>query len=223
MNLQELIAAFRTDAFDKKSPYFWTDCDVIRWFNEAEQEACIRQKLIREKTNPAICRIDVTAENTVYPLDPRVIDINYASMVYVGNDNMFPYILAKTTTDELDMIRPQWRALSYRPRAIICYDTSIETDCIPDTAYTINLEVYRLPLQDMVNSADTPEINAIHHRHLVKWVLFRAAQMQDAEIESSGRAEKFEAQFDEYFGRRPTADNRRRQNANRPHRNVAVW
>jgi hypothetical protein len=167
--------------------------------------------------------INVSAGVTRYDLDPRVIDIVYGSLVYAGNPTMLPYPLAKTTSDELDSVRPQWRALTLRPAAIICYDTSIELDAIPDTDYTINLEVYRLPLCRMTRPDDVPEINQIHHRHLVKWALFRMAEIQDAETENKERQDKFEAQFDEYFGKRPNANNRRRQNASRPHRNRAVW
>jgi hypothetical protein len=223
VNLRELIASFRKDGGDEAAGNLWDNATVTRLLNEAQDEACIRQKLIREKKDSSICRINVVADLSTYDLDPRVIDIAYASMTYAGNPNMFPYPIYKTTSDELDQYRPQWRVLKYRPQAIICYDTSIELDCIPDAAYTINLEVYRLPVVPMSAMDDEPEINAIHHRHLVPWALHRAYQMQDAETENAQRSEKFEAQFDLYFGKRPDANNRRRQNASRPHRNRAVF
>ncbi len=223
MNVKELIEAFRVDSLDRVSPYFWNNETVIRFLNEAEDEACIRQKLIREKVDPTICRIDVQQGVSTYELDPRVIDIVYASLVFVGSENMLPYVLGKTTSDELDAARPLWRAFPFRPQSIICYDTSIEVDCKPDTDYVINLEVNRLPLAPMKQLADCPEINRIHHRHLVKWALFRAFSMPDADTFDGKRAAIFENQFDEYFGKRPDANNRRRQNASKPHRNRAIW
>lgn len=224
MNLKELIATFRTDALDTVGPpYLWDNETVIRFLNEAEDEACIRQKLIREKADPELCRIDVKQGISTYDLNPKVIDIVYASLVFVGSENMLPYKLGTTTSDELDATRPMWRVLPFRPQAIIPYDTSIEVDCKPDTDYVINLEVYRLPKCQMKQLADRPEINPIHHRHLVKWALFRAFSMPDADTFDGKRAETFENQFDEYFGKRPTANNRRRQNASKPHRNRAVW
>jgi hypothetical protein len=223
MTLKELIAAFRTDALDRVAPYLWDDPTVTRFLNEAENEACIRQKLIREKSDPTICRIDVRQGISTYNLDQRVIDIDYASLVFVGSENMLPYVLGKTTSAELDTVRPLWRVFPFRPQNIICYDTKIEVDCVPDTDYVINIEAYRLPMVPMKHMNDCPEINPIHHRHLVKWALFRAFSMPDADTFDGKRAEIFESQFDEYFGKRPDANNRRRQNASRPHRNRAVW
>jgi hypothetical protein len=67
----------------------------------------------------------------------------------------------------------------------------------------------------------SPEINGMHHRHLIKWVLHRAYERPDAETfdpEKSARALK---QFEDYFGVRPDAAMRKRANASRPHRNLA--
>lgn len=46
MTLEELIAQFRTDADDTARPYLWGDDDLIRWFNEAVNEACRRSHLL---------------------------------------------------------------------------------------------------------------------------------------------------------------------------------
>ncbi len=221
MNLRELIASFRKDGGDEAAGYLWDDPTATRFLNEAEDEACIRQKLIREKSDTSICQIAVQAGLSTYDLDPHVIDVVYAGMTYASSPTMTPYRLGKTTSDELDQYRPQWRVLKCRPQNIICYDKSIELDCIPDAAYTINLEVFRLPNNPMSAMDDEPEINAVHHRHLVPWALHRAYSTQDGETENAGRAKKFEDQFDLYFGKRPDANNRRRQNASKPHRNRA--
>ena len=43
MNLSELIDAFRVDERDKAKPPNWSDDQLIRWFNEAVEEAAIRR------------------------------------------------------------------------------------------------------------------------------------------------------------------------------------
>lgn len=228
MNRTSLIAQFRTEMHDLVEPYLWGDDEVTDLYTEAEAEACIRARLIREKENPDLCRIDVTEGVSTYALDPRVVEIVFASMVYPEASGL-PYILGRTTSETLDQVRPYWRTQRYRPTALIHYDTSVEFDCLPDTAYTVNLEVYRLPMlpigviatpaPDPAVVTDTPEINPIHHRHLVKWVKHRAYQKHDVDGEAMALSEKYLAEFEDVFGKRPTAAQLHGRNTNKPHRN----
>lgn len=223
MTLFDLINLFRIEAKDQALPPLFPNDEITLWLNEAEEEAAIRARLIRDNVTSEICEIDVQANERSYPLDPRVFEIVYASMVYVGSPGMFPYVLGKTTADELDSFRPAWRILHYRPTAIIQYDTTIEVDSLPDTDYTINLEVYRLPLKPMEDDEDEPEINSIHHRKLVWWALKRGYEKPEAEIYDLNKSARAEEEFKSYFGDRPNADLRKKQNANRPHHNQAYW
>ena len=72
-------------------------------------------------------------------------------------------------------------------------------------------------------NGDTPEIAAIHHRHLVKWMLHRAYERPDSETRDPDKSARAEKEFTKVFGRRPDADLRRAQQANRPQFNKAVW
>lgn len=219
MNLQNLIDQFRIEVADKATPSQWSDDEVTLYLNEAEEEAAVRARLIRDKSNLMICQINVTAGVSSYALDPVVCEIVYASMVNAGSIGAFPYRLGITTSDELDQYRPAWRSLKYRPAAIIHYDNTMEVDCIPDTAYTINLEVYRLPLNPMMSGSDTPEINGVHHRHLIKWAKHRAYQKQDADTQDLAKSEKFAKEFEDKFGLPVDATYRKHANSSRPHRN----
>jgi hypothetical protein len=67
----------------------------------------------------------------------------------------------------------------------------------------------------------TPEIAGVHHRHLIKWVLHRAYERPDAETFDPDKSARALKQFEDYFGFRPDAANRKRANASRPHRNLA--
>lgn len=219
MNVKGLIDQCRIEVADYVAPYLWTDRELIIWLAEAEEEAVIRARLLRDKSTAAICQIDVQAGISVYALDPSVVEIIYASMVLPGSTGMFPWVLGKTTSDDLDMERPSWRVMKCRPTNLIHYDTTIELDAMPDTYYTLNLEVYRLPISPMERLMDEPEINAIHHRHLLKWVKHRAYAKQDADTMDEVKSQKFLAEFVEKFGEAPDASYRKRRNANRPHRN----
>ena len=159
MTLQQLFTQFRIDAFDNVAPYLAPDDALTLWFNEAQVEAAIRAKLLRETSNVLLTQFDIRQGVMTYPIDPRMFEIDYASLVYKGSSGMLPYVLALTTPQELDGVRPFWRTLPYRPTGIIAYDTQLGTDALPDTAYTIKVEGYRLPIATMDTQA-TAEVLA---------------------------------------------------------------
>jgi hypothetical protein len=221
MTLAELIASFRTDADDLvANPYLWTDVELTRWANEAEQEAALRAKLLFDAATTAVCQINIVAGTTSYPLHAKVHDVEHARTIDSGGK-----VTKLTITDriELERVRPDWRYETRAPRALIRYDGRIEVDCIPDADYTLRMEVHRLPLVDLVANGDIPEIAPIHHRHLVKWMLHRAYERPDSETRDPDKSARAEKEFTKVFGRRPDADLRRAQQANRPHFNKAVW
>lgn len=221
MTLAELIALFRSDADDiVANPYLWSDAELKGWANEAEQEAALRAKLLFDASTTAVCQIAIAAGTTSYPLHAKVHDVEHARIIdSAGN------VTRLTITDriELERVRPDWRYETRPPRALIRYDGRIEVDCIPDSDYTLRLEVHRMPMADMVSNTDTPEIAPIHHRHLVKWMLHRAYQRPDSETHDPERSAKAEQAFTKVFGRRPDANLRRDQQANRPQFNKAIW
>jgi hypothetical protein len=329
MNLQQMITLFRTEAFDNSNPPLFPDSEIIVWLNEAQTEAAIRAKLLRENSNPLLVQFDIRSHVMDYQIDTRMFEIVYASLVYKGSDGMLPYVLAITLAEELDGVRPFWRTLPFRPTGIIHNDTMLRTDALPDTEYTIHVEGYRLPMWYMdevltpevlatgsftltggasgqINSiavnginilggsgipfntslsqtatdvatqinanqnkftasvlgetvtltdipgsgvlhngyaitvdattitstttafsggvdaiVGSPEINGVHHRHLVKWALHRGYQKPDAEVFDPSKSQLALDEFEAYFGKRPDAWNRKRINASRPHRNLA--
>lgn len=220
MNLRALIDSFRGDADDLLKPYLWGDTLVTGYFNEAEEEACIRARLLFEKTDASMCRIGVIAGTSTYAVHESVIDIVYATLTD-GAGTI--YELGFTDRIEMDRARPGWRAETTRPTALIHYDNHLELNCIVDADYTMALEVNRLPLQLMASMTDTPEINRKHHLKLVQWALHRAYSKPDAETLNLDKAARAEQEFTRIFGPRPSADLRKKQQANRLHRNKAVW
>lgn len=222
MTLAELIAQFRTDADDTVAPFFWSDESIAGWLNEAQEEACIRAKLIFDGSTPAVCAIAVVAGTSVYPLHPAVLDISYATLI----DQTEVVELGRTDRIEQSRLNPHWRVDVCRPTALIQYDTTIELNAKPPVAYALRLEVNRLPLEAMKVAGLTtekPEIAAVHHRHLVLWALHRAFSKPDAETIDPTRAATAAAAFEAVFGRRPDANLRKSEQANLPHVNKAFW
>ena len=215
MNLAELRAAYRRDARDNATPPFVSDTDVDYWYNEAEEEAAIRKRLIAY-----VGTEDVTAGDSAVPLKPTVFEIHSAHLEDTSGTR-YPIV----QLDELGMnrVRPDWRTETRRPDHFIRNeDGSITLGSIPDASYTMHIEGYRTP-RGMVADEDTPNIASIHHRHLTQWVLFRAFSLPDADLFDPNKAAQSEARFDRYFGRKPDADLRKGQVANAPHHNKAWW
>nr|MBP8161105.1 hypothetical protein [Ottowia sp.] len=75
MTLEDLIHRFRVLSLDNVTPPFWADEDVIDWLNEAQNEACIRARLIREDELEAVCSIALTPGTHTYALNPLVYEI----------------------------------------------------------------------------------------------------------------------------------------------------
>jgi len=222
MTLAELIAQFRSDTFDLELPYLSSDADATAWFNEAEQEACVRANLIHDDTTPAVCSIAVTSGVRTYALHPAVIDITRASFTPTGSTT--ESILHLTDRVEMDRLYSDWRTRVDLPRQAIQTDTKLTLGCLPSTSGTIALECYRLPLVNIEDQvSESPEIGQIHHRHLIQWAQHRCYSRPDAEIFNPNKSATALAEFTRVFGLRPDADYRRTSQANRPHGNKAVW
>ena len=68
MTLEELLRRFRSLAKDTAEPFLWADDDVVDWLNDAQAQACIRGRLIREDDLAAVCRIALVPGQQTYPL-----------------------------------------------------------------------------------------------------------------------------------------------------------
>lgn len=223
MDLVELREMFRRDVADTSDSPLWNDSDIDEWINEAEEEACIRAKLIHERSNTSICRVAINPllnGETRYTLNPLIIEITHASMTDSAG---VVSILDIVDWREADRVQFDRRTHTDAPRAIIHHDTWIDLDCIPDAAYTLDMEVYRLPLVSMTDDTDSPEISANHHRHLLHWAKHRAYGIPDTDLLDMNKANDYEGRFEQYFGPRPNAKLRKGQNANNPHRNKPCW
>lgn len=225
MTLGELIRRVRTLSNDKVLPYFWSDEDITDWLNDAVEEACIRGRLIHESAIPGVCTIDIVPGQSVYPLHPSAYELTHLSFRQEGAYESRQIYLA--STEYLDGRMPNFRdSKPCNPRYAVQDDTSLRL--VPEPLYggELRLECYRLPLVRMSldnKDTDKPEINQIHHQHLVQWALFQGFSIPDMESFDPARAGRAEAEFDRYFGLRPDSDLRRITREDVPHVTEAFW
>ena len=75
MKVEDFIQEFRSTVMDNEVPYFWTSENIVRYLNEAVQEACERAKLIEDRRTPAVCSLTLQAGISTYDLHPSVLEI----------------------------------------------------------------------------------------------------------------------------------------------------
>lgn len=218
MTLGELIAAFRRDEDDNRVPPLWADADLTKWFNEAQEEACVRASLIFDDSS-AVTELALTAGASAVAIDPSIIAITKARIVDSGGRVTYLWPSDRIEQDRRD---PRWRETTGLPTAFIHNDKSVTFNRIAEASYTVRFEVYRLPSAPMVGDDDEPEIAAPHHARLVDWVRHKAYSIPDSDLVNVGKAQSALVAFEGYFGPRPQANESRARYANRPHR-VKAW
>lgn len=219
MTLEELIRRFRVLAMDKAQPYLFADEDVIDWLNDAQRQACIRGRLLREDANPAVCEIALTPGQRTYPLHKSVYEIINARIVPVSGRSR-PVFLA--SREWLDENMPGWRDDHGPAEFAIQDDTSIRVSGAITAGDKLAIECYRTPLKLLANDTDKPEIHEAHHEHLIQWALHKAFSVVDAETFDAQRSERAENEFTRYFGTLPDSDLRRVTRIDVPHHNAAI-
>lgn len=221
MNLEALTAEFRAQADDKVEPYLFDSEDVTAWLNDAEREACIRSRVLREDTNADICQIAVTIGASKHTLHASLYELSHIAFKPTGATKR--ELVRLVSNEWLDANVDDWRDATGTPEYAIQDDATIRLVPTPDAAGMLMLEGYRLPLKAMTGDTSKPEINAAHHIHLVQWALHKAFSIPDAETFDADRATLAERKFTDYFGRRPDADLRRTTREDVPHAVQAFW
>lgn len=215
MRVSQLLQAFRIRVDDRTEDYLWPDDWFIAALNEAMDEACIRAKLLTDSNTPDVCHLAVVADQTVYPLDPRVIDVlqvrldtsrctldrmGYEQMIYLqatsnGSSGM-PIGYAIEGMPETGL-----KLLLDRPIDPVAYAT------LRMTVERKQLQELRLPVTGPSPIDDTPEINASLHRKLLHWVAHLAYDTRDGDAQAPQLSAVAEAKFDAAFGIRQSAKN----------------
>lgn len=220
MTLEELIARFRVLSKDAEQPYFWDDATVAMWLSDAQRQACIRGRLLREDANPLLCSIALTAGKNTYALHPAVYELIDLRIAPTDGGRTRP--LAIVSREWLGANDPDWRDSDREVRHVIQDDTSIRVVGRVETGDVLRLECYRLPIKALETDADKPEIHQAHHEHLIQWALAQAFSVVDAETLDPRRAQEAEGNFTRYFGPLPDSDMRRTTRHDVAHHNVAL-
>lgn len=195
MTLEELISLYRAQSLDAEAPYFCSDELLTVYANEAQDEACRRGMLLRDAASP-LCTVNYAPGDETIALDARIVEVIRA---FVDG-----YPVDVVGESQMDAFMPTWHAQStaIRPSKLVAGVTAgrLHLWPIPSQAGQIKLHVLRLPLNRLVNDADTPEIRQEMHPALVEWMLYRAYSRTDADTQDDAKAKTALRKFITEFG-----------------------
>jgi len=204
MNLPELIAAARAmlddpDVGGDERDLLWSDDELVRWINEAQQEAARRAYLLFDDTS-SITQVQIDSSGNRFPVNQRVIRVNGARLI----GGIHPYLIP-ANEDELDIRDPQWGKRQGEPTRYVNRDKHILLDRIPTGPGVIQLEAYILPSELALGVNETLDIDPQHHEALLYWVKYRAYDKDDTETKNAEKSAIGSNQFTSRFGRRRDA------------------
>lgn len=198
MKLEDLIRRFRTEAGDKVEPYLWDDEDVADFLNDGQVQACKRGRLLREDALPAMCEVALVPGQHTYVLHPKVYEIIDLRLRPGNGGPARP--LALKSREWLNAEFPDWRD-NPRPACMaVQNETTLRVVGAVEAGDKLVLEAYRLPLKDLCQPTDKPEIHEASHVELIQWALYRAFSIPDADTFDGQRAAVAEQRFTAYFG-----------------------
>lgn len=218
MTLCDLIEVFRAEANDRVMPHLWPAEDVIRWLNDAQQEAAIRGRLILDT-------VEIVVDDGVQrlPIPLGLYELLNVSWLCGDAPLRPPVPVSLVSVGDLHRIDRGWASWELGvPVHAVQTDRSLHLAPAPKRAGILSVTGCRLPVA-MAQMDDVPEINPVHHRHLVQWALSRAFLVPDSEAFDPQRADRAEAEFTQYFGVRPDSDLRRSAHTDTPHTIKPFW
>lgn len=191
------------------SSLLWSNDDLVRYANEAENEFCRRRPILDSET-ASVCELAVTAGTGVYAYSPLIVEIKRAKL------DTRPEPLAKVTTNWLDHEYQTWEDWESDPWYLIDDETDGKLRIVapPTVDDTLRMTVGRRPLQAMtwVNRAtDTPEIPEQHHNDLLHWMLHLAYLKDDAETYDPTKSAGFAGLFTNEVGPPISAEDERKK------------
>lgn len=195
MNSTELIETFREEMNDTAAPYLWSDALLYRYLNEAQEMFCRLTEGIEDSSTADICRLTITAGVDWYPISRKILKIREA--VDVGTGRPYPVM-------NMEKASEHGVVFNGNPGPLKLFVTGLQKHMLrawpmPAFSTTVELRVFRLPLEAITDSGDQElEIDEQHHLALLMWVKARAYGKEDAETFDRRKADEYEVRFRNY-------------------------
>ena len=204
MNLGELITATRLELLDDPlnvehpDDNLWSDAELIRMANWAEQEACRRAGLLFDQDTEDVALHTLAAGDCSVTLKPCVLTVERVWFDGVA--------MAVTHEGQLrHCYGAQFEARTGPPQAYYFVNNTVVLYPKPENGGELRLRVNRLPVTAMAEDTDTPEIDEQYHYDLALGIAHKAFLKPDTETFNKSASVENEARFTMTFGQQKTA------------------
>ena len=207
MTSDDLYALFRSDVVDAVAPYLWSDIEVWNYMNDAYRMFFRLTGGIPDAITPSVTQVPLVAGNAYSSVSSLILRFNSAYLTSDGTDlkivngTQLPKI---GTTDYGSMVAAARDNSSGPVRYMQTnvakdqYGGTVRWIRIPAVNDTVQLDVYRLPLDTVTTGFGFDELDEMHHEALMLWMKARAYGKQDAETFDRGRRDDYEKKFRDY-------------------------
>lgn len=196
----------RNPTFDDDEFNIWQNTELLAHINEAEQEACLRARLITDSVTEAVCKIELAEDTALYDVHAKIITIERTMLVNDGTPIDTPIV--KKSSDWMDRYMPGWETKEGTSPFYFTWDghmRKLRVTPVPDNDNQVLwLRVHRLPLADITVDTE-PEIHAMYHSKLLHWAAHLAYLKPNSNSYDSKLADRYAAKFAAHFGQRPDA------------------
>lgn len=193
MTVEQLLTLFRQEMADTAEPYLWSDDEFYIYLDDAQKMWARLTDGIADSSSD-LTQVEIVPGQQWYPLDQRVLKVRTASRLDDGRtvDVLNPELLKHRG------VRFTGQAGPLKALVQGLEDGKLRAYPVPVETVTVELAIFRLPLDPIVDDSSTLEIAEHHHMHLLKWVRARAYGKQDADTFDRVKAAEFEAAFRDY-------------------------
>lgn len=194
MDSNEVLGLFRDEMSDLQAPYLWSDTLLFAYMNDAQEMFCRLTEGIEDSSTADVCRVNVAPAADWYPLSRKILKIRQATRSDTG---------AEVRLINAEKAPQQGVRFDGRPGPLKAFVTGLEKHKLrawplPSEAVTVELSVFRLPLDRITGGNQEFEIDDQHHMALLMWMKHRAYGKEDAETYDRRKSDEWEARFRAY-------------------------
>jgi hypothetical protein len=192
----------------------WSDATLVRYINEAQRRFAKRSFVIRDSRTAEVVTLTIEEGVTEYDLHPSIIGVVSAKIDGAQTDliRVGHTVLGQYTTQNSIILPAVFEQTSpAAPMAFATDETLVEDDAgtiatvsmrvfpeprAEDDGTIIKMRVIRMPIDDLRNTGDVPEIPLDHHIEMLDWAAYLALRIVDEDAGNAKRAQEFANSFE---------------------------